>query len=69
MTSETSNLHVSKNLNISKTKHDIEKLKTPSRRVWKCCSDALQIGSTIFRRRGTLKVWLQKCSNLANVVW
>ena len=55
MTSETSNLHVSKNLNISKTKQDIEKLTTPSRLVWKCCSDALQIGSTIFRRRGTLK--------------
>ena len=28
MTSETPNLHVSKNLNISKTKQDIEKLKT-----------------------------------------
>ena len=41
------------------------KLKTSLRRVWKCCSDALQIGSTIFRRSGTLgqtrkdnrKVW------------
>ena len=30
MTSETSNLHVSKDLNISKTKQDIEKLKTRS---------------------------------------
>ena len=29
MTPETPNLHVSKNLNISKTKQDIEKLKTP----------------------------------------
>ena len=38
MTSETSNLHVSKNLNISRTKQDIEKLKTPLRLVWKCCS-------------------------------
>ena len=55
MTSETSNLHVSKNLNISKTKQDIEKLKTPSRLVWKCSSDALQIRSTIFCRKGTLK--------------
>ena len=54
MTSETPNLHVLKNLNISKTEKDIEKLKTPLRLVWKCCSDAFQIGSTIFRRRGTL---------------
>ena len=46
MTSETSNLHVLKNLNISNTKKDIKKLKTPSRLVWKCCSDAFQIGST-----------------------
>ena len=44
-----------KNQNISKTKQDIEKLKTPLRFVWKCCSDALKIGSTIFHRRGTLK--------------
>ena len=56
MTSETPNLHVLKNLNISKTEKDIEKLKTPLRLVWKCCSDAFQIGSTIFRRRGTLKM-------------
>ena len=55
MTSETPNLHVSKNFNISKTKQDIEKLKTPLRLVWKCCSDAFKIGSAIFRRRGTLK--------------
>ena len=54
MTSETPNLHVLKNLNISKTEKDIEKLKTPLKLVWKCCSDAFQIGSTIFRRRGTL---------------
>ena len=54
MTSETPNLHVLKNLNISKTKKDIEKLKTPLRLVWKCCSGAFQIGSTIFRLRGTL---------------
>ena len=56
MTSETPNLHVVKNLNISKTEKDIEKLKTPSRLVWKCCSDASQIGSTIFRHRGTLTI-------------
>ena len=48
MTSETPNLHISKNLNISKTKQDIEKLKTPVRLVWKCCSFAFKIGSTIF---------------------
>ena len=58
MTSETPNLHVVKNLNISKTEKDIEKLKTPLRLVWKCCSDAFQIGSTIFRHRGTLTVLL-----------
>ena len=58
MTSETPNLHVLKNLNISKTEKDIEKLKTPLRLVWKCCSDAFQIGSTIFRRRGTLSFFL-----------
>ena len=62
MTSETSNLHVSKNLNISKTKQDIEKLKTPSKLVWKCCFDALQIGSTIFRRRGTLITFSKVCA-------
>ena len=54
MTSERPNLHVSKNQNISKTKQDIKKLKTPLRFIWKCCSDALKIGSTIFRCWGTL---------------
>ena len=48
MTSETPHLHVSKNLNISKTKEDIEKLKTPLRLVWKCCSVVFKIGSKIF---------------------
>ena len=57
--SETPNLHVSKNLNISKTKQNIEKLKTPLRLVWKCCSDAFKIGSTIFRRSGTLNAPVQ----------
>ena len=47
MTSETPNLHVSKNLDISKTKQDIEKLKTPLRLVWKCCSVVFKIGSKI----------------------
>ena len=55
MTSETANLHVSKKLIISKTKQDMEKLKTPSSIVWNCCSDGPQIKSIIFRRRGTLK--------------
>ena len=48
MTSETPNLHVSKNLNISKTKQDIEKLKTPLRLVWKCCAVVFKIESQIF---------------------
>ena len=39
---ETPNLHVSKNLNISKTKQDIEELKMPFRLVWKCCSVAFK---------------------------
>ena len=47
MTSETPNLHVSKNLNISRTKQDIEKLKTPLRLVWKC-SVVFKIGSKNF---------------------
>ena len=49
------NLHVSKNLNISKTKQVREKLKTSLWLVWQCCSDALKIESTIFRRICTLK--------------
>ena len=68
MTSETSNLHVSKNLSISKTKQDIEKLKTPSRLVWTCCSDALKIGSTVFRRRGTLtSILYSPCKRTRNL--
>ena len=45
---ERPNLHVSKNLNISKRKQDIEKLKTPLRLEWKCCSVVFKIGSKIF---------------------
>ena len=68
MTSETPNLHVLKNLNISKTEKDIEKLKTPLRLVWKCCSDAFQIGSTIFRRRGTLNLPIKmSCTSYLSV--
>ena len=48
MTSEAPNLHVSKNLNISRTKQNIEKLKTPLRLVWKCSSVVFKIGSKIF---------------------
>ena len=55
MTSETPNLHVSKNLNISRTKQDIEKLKTPLRLVLKCCSVVFKIGSKFFRCSGTFK--------------
>ena len=49
------NLRVSKNLNISKTKQVREKLKTSLWLVWQCCSHALKIESTIFRRICTLK--------------
>ena len=48
MMSETPNLHVSENLNISKTKQDIEKLKTPLRLAWKCCSLVFKTESKIF---------------------
>ena len=48
MTSESPNLHVSKKLNISRTEQDIEKLKTPLRLVWKCCSVVFKIESKIF---------------------
>ena len=54
MTSETPNLYVSKNLNIFKTKQDIEKLKTPLRLVWKCCSVVLKLDQRFFRCSGTL---------------
>ena len=59
MTSETPNLHVSKNLNISKAKQDIEKLKTPLRHVWKCCSVAIvfKIGSKIFSLQWHFKLY------------
>ena len=60
MTSETPNLHVSKNVNISKTKQDIEKLKTPLRLVLNCCSVAFKIGSTIFALQGHFKYILIK---------
>ena len=62
MTPKTLNLHVSKHLNISKTKQDIEKLKTPLiRLVWKCSSDAPEVGPTIFRRSCTLKERVKRC--------
>ena len=48
MTSETPSLHASRNLNIFKTKQDIEKLKTPLRLTWKCRSVLFKIGSKIF---------------------
>ena len=65
MTPETPNWHVSKNLNISKTKQDIEKLKTPLRLVWKCCSVVFKIGSKIFSlqwhfKSSTLRVIYRK---------
>ena len=58
MTSETLNLHVSKNLNISnKTKQDIEKLKAPLGSYGNVVFDASKIESTIFHRRGTLTIF------------
>ena len=44
MTSETPNMHVSKSLNISRMKQDIEKLKTPLRLVWKCYFVSFKFG-------------------------
>ena len=64
MTSETPNLHVSKNLNISKTKQDVEKLKTPLRLAWKCCSVVFKIGSTIFSLQWHFKFTYLKNSNI-----
>ena len=55
MTSETPNLHVSKNLNISKTKQDMDKLKKLLRLLWKCCSVALKGGLKIFSLRWHFK--------------
>ena len=63
MTSETPNLHVSKNLNISKTKQDIEKLKTPLRLVWKCCSVVFKIGSKICSLQWHFKFTHEKPGN------
>ena len=70
MRSERSNLHVSKNLNISKTKQDIEKLKTLLKLVWKCSSDAFKIGSTIYCRNGILihRVFYELSDNGSNLV-
>ena len=59
MTSETPNLHVSKNLNISRTKQDIEKQKTPLRLVWKRCSVVFKIGQRFFRCSDTLMLGMQ----------
>ena len=75
MTSETPNLHVLKNLNISKTKQDIEKLKTPLRLAWNCCSVAFKIASTFFSLQWHFKVFvmwnkfakLAKLGNISNI--
>ena len=70
MTSEIPNLHVSKNLNISKTKPDIEKLKTPLRLVWKCCSVVFKIGSKIFSLQWNFKLlpyFLPKLVAITNI--
>ena len=54
MTSETPHLHVSKNLNISKTKQDIEKLKTLLRLYGNVVLVCLKLGQRFFRCSGTL---------------
>ena len=64
MTSETPNLPVSKNLNISKTKQDIEQLKTPLRLVWKCCSVVFKIGSKIFSLQWHFNIHKEETDNI-----
>ena len=60
MTSETPNLHVSKNLNISKMEQDIEKLKTPL--VWNVVPLCLKLDQRFFRCSCTLILQLSlKC--------
>ena len=48
MTSRDTEFACFKNLNISETKQDIEKLKAPLSLVRKCCSVAIKTRSTIF---------------------
>ena len=67
MTSETPNLHVSENLNISKPKQDIEKLKTPLRLVWKCCSVVFKIGSKIFLLQWHFKFQYERLNFATNL--
>ena len=55
MTSETPNLLVSKNLNISKTKQDIEKLKTPYGSHGNVVLLCIKLDQRFFRCSGTLK--------------
>ena len=54
MTSETFNLHVSKNLNIPKTERDIEKLKSQFRPSGNVVLLRLKLDQRFFRCRGTL---------------
>ena len=55
MTSKETQFAYFENLNFSKTKRDIEKLKTLFRLIWKCCSVAFKIESTIFSLQGHFK--------------
>ena len=57
-TSEIPNLHISKILNISQTKQDIEKLKRPLRLVWEVALLHLKLDQRLFCRNGTLTIIL-----------
>ena len=48
MTSRNTYFACFENLNISKTKQDMEKLKTSLRIIWKSCFVTFKIRSTIF---------------------
>ena len=63
MTSKTPNLHVSKNLNISKTKQDIEKDSSGNVVLMR-----FKLDSTIFRRRDTFTtLFLYDCRCLPHI--
>ena len=67
MTSRDIQFAYFKNLNISKTKRDCEKLKTPFRSIQKCCSVCLKLDQRLFRCSGTLKSQSKTCSKSANI--
>ena len=67
MTSRDIQFAYFKNLNISKTKRDCEKLKTPFRPIQKCCSVVFKIGSKTFSLQWHFKVTIKTCSKSANI--